>query len=373
MALREEPASSIAPTATGGVAIGREGALLRLTLDRPTALNAINAPMRTDLATAIRTVARDPNTYAVLFDSSSGRAFSVGGDVRELAALQAADPASARAALADEYALNWQLECFSKPSVALIDGLVMGTGVGVSLYATHRVAGPGYCFAMPETAIGFFPDDGVARALALMPGEIGMYLGLTGRRIGRANALRLGLVTHCVAAEHFAAIRAGLTAADPVDQLLDGLHVKPEPGELQDIADVIADSFSAGSVTEIMQRLGAIRDSGGARASWCDGVLGELRLRSPLALSVTFRHIREARVLDLRHTLMIDHRLACRLVAHPDFAEGVRAALVDKDSKPRWSPSRPAEVSNDMVDDCFAPMPGALILPTRQEMQATRV
>jgi len=373
MTIATAAAIPVRPGATGGIEVTRAGALLRITLDRPAALNAIDSAMRTRLAAAVRDVARDVNVYAVVLDSRSERAFSVGGDVRELITQLAADPTTADAALADEYALNWQLECFSKPSVALVDGLVMGTGVGLSLYATHRVAGPGYAFAMPETAIGFFPDDGVAHALGRLPGWFGIYLGLTGRRIGRADALRHGLVTHCIAADHFDAIRTGLTAAEPVDPLLDGLHREPGPGILAGHEEVIEHAFSAPSMPEIVARLEAERDGGGAHADWCRDVLAELQQRSPLALAVTLRHIRDARALDLRQTLMIDHRLACRLIRRPDFAEGVRAALIDKDGRPHWSPDRIGDVTEAMVEACFAPLPGALILPTRQEMQVARV
>jgi enoyl-CoA hydratase len=346
---------------------------VRLTLDRPSALNAIDSAVRRALASAIRTAARDPNIYGVVLEAAGGRAFSVGGDVREILALQQADPATAARALGEEYALNWLLECFSKPTIALIDGLAMGTGVGVSLYATHRVAGPRYAFAMPETAIGFFPDDGVAHALARLPDQIGMYLALTGRRIGRADAYRLGLVTHCIDPDRFEHIRTRFSDADPVDPLLDPPHMDPGLGELEPVRQTIADCFAAESVRGIVDRLVARSMGGGADAPWCSAVVAELRQKSPLALAVTYRHIREALALDLRQVLMVDHRLACRLASAPDFAEGVRAALIDKDQKPRWQPGRIEDVTPAMVERCFAPMPAALVLPTRQEMQAQRV
>ena len=141
--------------------------------------------------------------------------------------------AEAVKSLAAEYSLNWLLECFTKPTVSLIDGVVVGSGVGISLYGTHRVAGERYRFAMPETGIGLFPDDGVSWAFARMPDEIGMYLALTGRAIGRADAYRLGLATHCIPAARFGEIAAALAAADTVDDLLDERHDDPGPGELE--------------------------------------------------------------------------------------------------------------------------------------------
>ncbi len=165
-----------------------------------------------------------------LIGSSSERAFCAGGDVREMAEWGRTRMAEARQSLAAEYALNWALDRFVKPTVSLIDGVVMGGGVGISLYGTHRVAGERYRFAMPETGIGLFPDDGVSHVLARMPDEIGMYLALTGRSVGPADAYRLELVTHCIPARQFAEIQAAVREADPVDPVLDTRHEEPGPG-----------------------------------------------------------------------------------------------------------------------------------------------
>jgi enoyl-CoA hydratase len=209
---------------------------------------------------------------------------------------------------------------------------------------------------------------------ARLPGEMGMYLGLTGRSIRRADAYRLGLATHCIPAARFDEIEAGLADADPVDPLLDGRHEDPGEGELDAYRDVIARCFSGASVEDIVARLENERRRRSAEADWCGGVLADLAQRSPTSLKVTFRHIREARARDLRQTLMVDYRLACRILEGPDFPEGVRAALIDKDRRPRWRPDRLEDVSEGMVERYFAPMPGGeLILPTRQEMQAVRV
>jgi enoyl-CoA hydratase/carnithine racemase len=339
-----------------------------ITLNRPRALNALNARMRTTLAGAYPRFARDPVIYAVVIQSASDRAFCAGGDVRELVRWGRDDKDQARKAFADEYTLDWLHECFSKPTVSLIDGAVMGSGVGITLYGTHRVAGERYKFAMPECAIGLFPDVGAAHALARMPDALGMFLGLTGRTIGAADAYALGLLTHCIPAARFAEIKAALADTWPVDTLLDERHLDPGPGELAPHREVIAHCFSAPSVEEIVARL---REAGG---DWAQGVVGDLNARSPLSQKVTHRHIRDAAALDLRQTLVVDYRLACRCLDGHDFYEGVRAALVDKDGKPHWNPARLQDISQAIVDDCFASM-GAdeLMLPTRQEMQAARV
>jgi enoyl-CoA hydratase len=201
-----------------------------------------------------------------------------------------------------------------------------------------------------------------------MPDSIGMYLGLTGRSIGAADALRLGLLTHCIPAARFDEIKTALADTWPVDPLLDERHVQAGEGELAPYRNLIADCFSAPTVEEIFARL---KEAG---SDWSQLVLKDLSSRSPTSLKVTHRHIRDAAALDLRQTLMLDYRLACRFLDGHDFYEGVRAALIDKDGKPRWSPARLEDVTEAMLEDYFAPMgDGELVLPTRKEMQAARV
>lgn len=352
--------------------IERRGALARVVLRRAKALNALTTDMRAILAAAIPTLARDASLYAVALVSENPKAFSAGGDVRELVAWAASEPERARRAFADEYRLNWTLECFSKPTVSLIDGMVMGSGVGISLYNTHRVAAQGYLFAMPETAIGLFPDVGVAHVLARLPDHIGLYLGLTGRSIGRADALALGLVTHCIGREHFAGIEMALAEARPIDPLLDALHADPGEGELAGRIGLISACFSAPSLAEIVARLEAVS---GADRDFATGIVADLSKRSPTSLAITLRHIRQARDETLREVLQRDYRLACRCLAGHDFAEGVRAALIDKDNLPLWRPASLAGLRQADIDAYFAPLgPGEdLELPSRAEMQSLRV
>jgi enoyl-CoA hydratase len=357
-------------TGEAGVNVGRQGAVTVLTLDRASALNAVTTGMRRTIAAALTKCARDPDVYAVILKSGGGKAFCAGGDLRELVQLAATGMSAARRSLAAEYALNWQLECFSKPHVALIDGLVVGSGVGLTLYGTHRVAGPGYRFAMPETAIGLFPDDGVMHAFAAMPGGVGAYLALTGRRLERADAYALGLVTHCIAAKAFSDVESRLALAEPVDRILDGLHEDPGPAPLAGIRDVIDRCFSAPTVPAIMARLEAEQ---GAHQAWARTVGAELAAKSPVSLALTLAYLHAARAMDLRQTLMMDYRLAVRCLQAPDFVEGVRAAVIDKDHTPRWTPARLDDVTPGMIERLFrADLEDELVLPTRQEMQAAR-
>ncbi|MFA5900596.1 MAG: enoyl-CoA hydratase/isomerase family protein, partial [Hyphomicrobium sp.] len=252
------------------VLIAQVGSSGVITLNRPRALNALTTAMRAELAEAYPRFARDPQTYCVVIQSASERAFSAGGDVREIVRWGQEDREKARRAFKDEYALNWLHECFSKPTISLIDGAVMGSGVGISLFGTHRVGGERYRFAMPETAIGLFPDVGVAWTLSRLPNAIGMYLGLTGRSIGAGDAYALGLLTHCIPAARFEEIKAALADTWPVDTVLDERHVEPAAGELSAYAPVIARCFSAPSVEGIIAQLGAVA---GDKREWAQAVV----------------------------------------------------------------------------------------------------
>lgn len=347
------------------------GSLALVTLARTKALNALTQEMRSKLSERLWSFARDPQVYAVAIQSESPRAFSAGSDVREVIGLARAEMEAGLKTFAEEYALNWQCECFSKPTVPLINGMVMGGGVGISQFGTHRVAGETYSFAMPETLIGLFPDVGACHVFARLPQHVGMYLGLTGRSIGRADAYALDLVTHCIDSQHFEAIKSDLADTWPVDPALDDRHQDCGEGELAPYRDLIDRCFSAPRVEDILARLDAVQ---GAHKAWAEGVAADLRRRSPLSLKITHRHIRDARSRDLRQTLQGDYRLAARILeANGDFYEGVRASLIDKDGKPRWAPARLEDVTEAMLDAYFAPL-GAreLELPTREDMQAAR-
>lgn len=347
--------------------ISREGACGLITLNRPRQKNALTTAMRARIAEVLPAWVRDPGLYAVIVASAAGEVFCAGGDLRELVRWGGSAMAEAKASLAAEYALNWRLDCFTKPTVSLINGLVVGSGVGISLYGTHRVAGENYRFAMPETGVGLFPDDGVAHAFARMPDHIGMYLALTGRAIGAADAYHLGLVTHCIPAGEFAAIRAAIADAEPVDPVLDSRHQPPGPGALAAQAPDVARCFAADTVEEIIARLE--REAG----DWGRAAAEDLRRRSPTSLKITHRHLRRAQHMDLRGVLVEDYRMAQHCLAGPDLSEGVRALLIDKDQAPAWQPARLEEVTEAMVAAYFAtPAEGDLELASRAEMQALK-
>ena len=352
------------------IEVRRDGALVSFILNRPKALNAFDDEMRCVIADELTRIARNPDIYVVALRSASPKAFCAGGDVRALVTEARSDMARVKSYFRGEYSLDWQLECLSKPSVSFIDGICMGSGAGLTLYNTHRVAGENYKFAMPETAIGLFPDVGVPHPLSRLPWPIGLYLGLTGRSIGRADAHWLGLATHCISSAEFPAILKSFADCYPIDPTLDALHQPQAPGPLQGEAAMIEDYFSGPTLASIIAKLEAAH---GASQAWATETLHTLAARSPMSLAITDRHIRSCRDLDLRRTLIQDYRLAVRCLEASDFYEGVRASLIDKDNKPVWQPAALAEVTAAAVDAYFAPLGEEdLSLATRDEMQAAR-
>lgn len=349
----------------------RKGALQIFTLMRPESLNAFDDEMCRFLASEIPLVARNPDIYIVALLSGGKRAFCAGGDVVALTNEAKRNIEAARTNLRNEYALNWLLECFSKPTVSLIDGICMGSGVGLTAYNTHRIAGENYKWAMPEVKIGLFPDVGVANVLARLPWPIGLYLGLTGRPIARDDAQWLGLATHCISAARFDVILTKLQDAEPVDPILDGLNEIQGKGPVEKETGLIQDHFSHSTLGEIFRSL---EEANAAGSEWATRTLASLRKASPLSLAITDRHIRAARALDIRETLIADYRIATRCLENHDFNEGVRAVLRDKDGRPEWRPARFEDVTPDLVDPYFKPLgDGDLVLASRSKMQAARV
>lgn len=349
----------------------QNGAAYCFTLNRPEALNAFDDGMRRVIAETIPAIARNPDIYIVLLRSASPKAFCAGGDVRALSLEAKTDMERVRSYFRGEYAMNWLLECFSKPTVSFVNGLCMGSGAGLTLYNTHRVAGENYKFAMPEAAIGLFPDVGVAHPLSRLRWPVGLYLGLTGRSIGRADAHWLGLATHCIDESRFDDISKRLADAEPVDPLLDGLHQSQAPGPLQTELPMVEEYFSEPDIKAILRKL---NKPSAASSNWAAQTLETLLGHSPMSLAITDRHIRAAKTKDLRETLLTDYRVAVRCLEAPDFAEGVRAALIDKDKKPKWSPADLDQIPDAAVSAYFAPLANDdFTLPSRSEMQAARV
>jgi len=312
-------------------------------LDRPKALNALSLAMVGSLSDWLRGALADNNISALGIRSASATAFSAGGDVRALyAARQNGDRAALNEFYRQEYRLNRAIRHCRKPYMALIDGLVMGGGAGVSINGSHRLVGPNARFAMPETGIGFFPDVGGSWFLSRCPGEIGVYLGLSGAALGPADMLYAGLATHF--------LPAGSCVLGLDD--LSTLPAEAGPAPLASLQPVIDRCFSANSIEAIVA---ALEYEG---SDWARETASAMQKRSPLALKVTLREIRKARQLDFDQAMVMEYRLARHFMAGQDFFEGVRAAVIDKDRRPAWHPATLAEVSEALVESYFAPADG---------------
>jgi enoyl-CoA hydratase len=316
----------------------KRGRLGLLTLNRPQALNALTHGMINAIAASLRQWAGDPDIACVAI-RGEGRAFCAGGDIRAVQQAAMAGSDEGLALLRDEYRMNALIGAYPKPYVALLHGICMGGGAGVSVHGRYRLADDGLVFAMPETVIGFVPDIGSSHFLSRLPGEMGMYLALTGARIGLGDALDCGLATHAVAAGDFEAVIAALARGEPADAAIAPCSRKAPAAALAPHRRRIETIFSAPSVEAVLERLD--RDGSG----FAQDTARVIRANSPTSLEVTFRAVREGRTRTLGQCLAMEYAIAGRLLPGHDFREGVRAALVDKDRAPRWNPASLAAVS----------------------------
>ena len=333
-----------------------------ITLNRPTALHALNTGMCAAMIDALVAWRDDASVHAILLDHAQGtRGFCAGGDIRMIAESGASDSKAAREFFFTEYRLNHLLFTYPKPIVALIDGVTMGGGVGISMPARFRIATENTTYAMPETGIGLFPDVGGGWYLPRKPGAIGMWLALTGARLKAADCLIAGVATHFMPTEILAAARAQIAGAaqthDAARALESGLDALSEsagrPKELTDenIARINR-IFTLGSVDEIFAALES------DESDWAKAQRATLRTKSPQATIVTFRQMRAgAHMKSFEDEMRSEYRIASRVCARYDFQEGVRALIVDKDNKPVWSPSTLDGVTLEMLDEIFAPLP----------------
>ena len=322
------------------------GRIGRILLDRTAALNALDLGMIRAVHAALDGFAADPHAHAVAIAGAGGRAFCAGGDIRAIRAhAMAGEMHAVRDFFAEEYALNAAIAACPVPYVALIDGICMGGGIGVSVHGGIRVATEAAIFAMPETAIGFFPDIGASYFLPRLPGALGLYLGLTGTRVAGADAVHAGLATHFVPRAGLAALEADL-ARDGVAAVACHAAALP-PFSLAPHRAAIDRSFGQESVPAILAALDA---EGG---DWAQATLATLRAMSPASLLWSHRLITAGAGRSLRACLDAELALALRVTRHPDFAEGVRAMVVDKDRKPRWSHARVEDVPEDEINRQF--------------------
>ncbi|KAL9848479.1 3-hydroxyisobutyryl-CoA hydrolase, mitochondrial isoform 2-T2 [Geothlypis trichas] len=342
------------------VLLEKKGGAGIITLNRPKALNALNLPMIQKIYPQIKTWEQDPETFLIIIKGTGGKAFCAGGDIRAITEAGKVGDKLIQDFFIGEYRLNNAIGTCKKPYVALIDGITMGGGVGVSVHGHFRVATEKTVFAMPETAIGLFPDVGGGYFLPRLSGKIGYYLGLTGCRLKGRDVLRAGIATHFVESEKLPALEKDLIALkspskEKIADLLNSYHMKCTIDQEKEFAldehmDKINSLFSANSMEEIVKKL---KQDGSPFAM---KQLETINKMSPTSLKLTLRQLREGASMSLQEVLRMEYRLSQACMKGHDFYEGVRAVLIDKDQSPKWKPAALEEVSDEFVDNCFKPL-----------------
>ena len=340
---------------TAEVIIRRTGPLGHLTLNRPKALHALITQMCEAISIALLEWRDDPGVEAILLDHAEGtRGFCAGGDVAMVRRSALEDGGAAgRAFFLAEYRMNHLLFTFPKPIVAVMDGVTMGGGVGLALPCQYRIATENTLFAMPEGAIGLFPDVGAGWYLPRLPHRIGTFLALTGARLDGSECLWAGLATHYLPAERLAQAKQRIEA-DPgaIDSLLATLSADSPPARLAGNAARIERLFAGDTLEGVIAALKA-DDS-----TWAAKELKAVTAKCPASAKVALRQFAHPQS-DFAAEMAVEYRLAARMIMRPDFAEGVRAVLVDKDNQPRWDPAGAEGISEEMLDSIFAPLPAA--------------
>jgi enoyl-CoA hydratase len=320
------------------------------TLNRPKAINSLNQGMVDELRTVLAGWEHDGRVRAVVLSGAGERGLCAGGDVVAIYHSARADGVAARRFWRDEYLLNAQIGRFGKAYVSLMDGIVMGGGVGVGAHANTRVVTDTSKIAMPEVGIGFIPDVGGAYLLSRAPGSLGLHAALTGAQFSGADAIALGFADHYVPHDKLVAFSQAIVA-DGVERALGAHAIEPPPSSLVAQRDWIDHCYAGDSVADIVAALRG-HDAGPA-----NDAANLIATRSPVALSVTLEAVRRAAKLDtLEDVLVQDYRVSCGSLRSHDLVEGIRAQLVDKDRDPKWSPASLAQVSAADVDAYFAPV-----------------
>ena len=340
--------------ATDEVLIRREGRAGRITMYRPQALNALTLGMVRQIWDALTAWQNDPAVGLVLLDGAGGRALCAGGDVRSLYDSRGVGSGQARTFWREEYRLDALIGHYPKPFVAIQDGIVMGGGIGLSGHARDRVVTERSRLAMPETGIGLIPDVGGTWLLAHAPGEVGVYLGLTGEPMQAADAIYAQFADALVPSANLDRLVERLVDAKggPVGRAISAVSEDPGPAPLAARRADIDRAFGGETVEAMLEALSAMP------GEWAQKMLAALAQKSPKSLKLTLAAIRNARRLaSLEAALNVEFRLCTRLFEDGEFLEGVRALIVDKDRKPAWSPARLADVGAELVAAYLAPLP----------------
>ncbi|XP_075686037.1 3-hydroxyisobutyryl-CoA hydrolase, mitochondrial [Rhinoderma darwinii] len=340
------------------VLLAKHGCSGVITLNRPKALNALNLNMTRVIYRQLKLWEEDPETFLVIIKGTGGKAFCAGGDIIAITEAGKAGGSLAQDFFKEEYILNNAIGSFKKTYVALVDGITMGGGVGLSVHGHFRVASEKTLFAMPETAIGLFPDVGGGHFLPRLPGKIGLFIALTGFRLKGRDVQKAGIATHFIESQKIPSLEKDLVtlkspSKEDITDVLDAYHKESTASEdqpfiLAEHLDKINSLFSANSVEEIFENL---KKDG---STFAQQQLKTLSKMSPTSLKLTFRQLKNGSSLTLQEVLTMEYRLSQASMRGHDFYEGVRAVLIDKDQKPEWKPERLEEVTDEYLDSCFA-------------------
>jgi enoyl-CoA hydratase len=351
-------------TSAPEIVFERRGVAGVIVLNRPQALNALTYAMVLAMRERLAAWASDASVARVVIQAAGGRAFCAGGDIRALHELNRAGRIEEEIDFwRKEYPLNAAIRHYPKPYVALVDGICMGGGVGVSMHGSHRIAGDRFAFAMPEVGIGFFPDVGATFLLPRLPGRVGTCLALTGDRVGPDDAVGLGLATHRVASGRLGELAEALGEEEDLDDTLARFALAPASGALAPRRALIDRAFAGGTVEAILDVLD--REGGGADAdaAFAREQAARIRTKCPLSLKIALEQMRRGASLDMYEAMRTEFRIVNRIARGTNFYEGVRATVLDKDNAPRWNPPTLEAVSAEDVAAHFAPLSEELPLP----------
>ncbi|XP_005373364.1 PREDICTED: 3-hydroxyisobutyryl-CoA hydrolase, mitochondrial [Chinchilla lanigera] len=346
--------------AAGDVLLEKRGCAGVITLNRPKLLNTLTLQMVRQIYPQLKKWEQDPETYLIIIKGAGEKAFCAGGDVIAISEAAKAKQELIRVFFREEYTLNNAIASCQKPYVALIDGITMGGGVGVSVHGQFRVATEKSLFAMPETRIGLFPDVGGGYFLPRLQGRLGYFLGLTGFRLKGRDVHRAGIATHFVDSGKLPMLEEDLLALkspskENIAEVLGTYHAESKidqdkPFILEEHMDKINRCFSANTVEEIIENL---QQDGSPFALEQLQVINKM---SPTSLKITLRQLTEGASKSLQEVFTMEYRLSQMCVGHHDFHEGVRAVLIDKDQSPRWKPANLKEMTDEALDNYFKPL-----------------
>jgi enoyl-CoA hydratase len=335
------------------VLISVEGGIGRIRLNRPKAIHALTTRMCEVMSEALLNWRADPNVLAIIIDHAEGRGFCAGGDVVMLWRSGGGDAEDAKHFFFAEYRLNHLLFTYPKPTIAIMDGITMGGGVGISLPCKFRIATENTRFAMPETSIGLFPDVGGGWYLPRLPGQVGEFMALTGARLDGAECHYLGLATHYVPQASLPDLVERISTSPRLNGAIGNFAVTPPDAKIAENLPAITRCFSSYRLEDVLTALKA------DESEWAATELMTLGTKSPLSCKVSLRLMEEgASRASFEDEMRAEYALAGRVVRTHDFHEGVRALLIDKDNNPQWDPATPEEVDEEMLDVLFAPLHG---------------